>query len=316
MAIFSAVSTASEPELVKKTLLMPGGAISTSRLGQFEGLRVAHLERRREVHLGGLVLDRLHDLRPRMAGVHAPQAGHAVEDLAALVVPVVHARGLGQQARRLLELAVGREGHPVGVEILVHGGAPGRERQIVQSSQAHAQCACGLRAGTPGLAAYHAKQLALPRQKMRNAADLPQLDAIDRAILDELQRDARLSNVDLAQRVHLSPSRLPAAREGAGRQRRDRAVRGAAEPARGGPARHQLHHRQPGKHAAGQARGLRAGGEGPRPRSWTASTSPAPTTTWCASPTATPRTWSASTPRCCRGCPAWCARTRCWCCAP
>ncbi len=41
---------------------------------------------------------------------------------------------------------------------------------------------------------------------MRNAADLPQLDAIDRAILDELQRDGRLSNVDLAQRVHLSPS--------------------------------------------------------------------------------------------------------------
>jgi len=35
---------------------------------------------------------------------------------------------------------------------------------------------------------------------------LPQLDAIDRAILDELQRDGKLSNVDLAQRVHLSPS--------------------------------------------------------------------------------------------------------------
>lgn len=34
----------------------------------------------------------------------------------------------------------------------------------------------------------------------------PQLDAIDRAILDELQRDGRLSNVDLAERVHLSPS--------------------------------------------------------------------------------------------------------------
>lgn len=32
------------------------------------------------------------------------------------------------------------------------------------------------------------------------------LDAIDRAILQELQIDGRLSNVDLAQRVHLSPS--------------------------------------------------------------------------------------------------------------
>ncbi len=33
-----------------------------------------------------------------------------------------------------------------------------------------------------------------------------QLDAIDRAILNELQRNGRLSNVELAQRVHLSPS--------------------------------------------------------------------------------------------------------------
>ncbi|HEY2977842.1 MAG TPA: Lrp/AsnC family transcriptional regulator [Burkholderiaceae bacterium] len=41
---------------------------------------------------------------------------------------------------------------------------------------------------------------------MRTAAPSLQLDAIDRSILDELQRDGRLSNVDLAQRVHLSPS--------------------------------------------------------------------------------------------------------------
>ncbi|MFG6449661.1 Lrp/AsnC family transcriptional regulator [Roseateles sp. BYS180W] len=33
-----------------------------------------------------------------------------------------------------------------------------------------------------------------------------QLDAIDRAILDTLQRQGRLSNVELAQRIHLSPS--------------------------------------------------------------------------------------------------------------
>ena len=32
------------------------------------------------------------------------------------------------------------------------------------------------------------------------------LDAIDRSILNELQRDGRLPNVELAQRVHLSPS--------------------------------------------------------------------------------------------------------------
>ena len=41
---------------------------------------------------------------------------------------------------------------------------------------------------------------------MRTAVPSVQLDAIDRSILDELQRDGRLSNVDLAQRVHLSPS--------------------------------------------------------------------------------------------------------------
>jgi Lrp/AsnC family transcriptional regulator, leucine-responsive regulatory protein len=41
---------------------------------------------------------------------------------------------------------------------------------------------------------------------MRKPAPLPQLDAIDRAILVELQTNARLTNVELAQRVHLSPS--------------------------------------------------------------------------------------------------------------
>jgi DNA-binding Lrp family transcriptional regulator len=41
---------------------------------------------------------------------------------------------------------------------------------------------------------------------MRNPAFPAQLDAIDRAILRELQDDGRLSNVELAQRVHLSPS--------------------------------------------------------------------------------------------------------------
>ncbi len=41
---------------------------------------------------------------------------------------------------------------------------------------------------------------------MRHADDLVQLDAIDEAILTELQASGRLSNQDLAQRVHLSPS--------------------------------------------------------------------------------------------------------------
>ena len=41
---------------------------------------------------------------------------------------------------------------------------------------------------------------------MRNAPSEVKLDAIDRAILGELQREGRLSNLELAQRVHLSPS--------------------------------------------------------------------------------------------------------------
>ena len=41
---------------------------------------------------------------------------------------------------------------------------------------------------------------------MRNESPVVQLDAIDRAILTELQQSGRLSNQDLAQRVHLSPS--------------------------------------------------------------------------------------------------------------
>ena len=41
---------------------------------------------------------------------------------------------------------------------------------------------------------------------MRTTSQDVQLDAIDKAILTELQHDGRLSNQDLAQRIHLSPS--------------------------------------------------------------------------------------------------------------
>ena len=41
---------------------------------------------------------------------------------------------------------------------------------------------------------------------MRTKTSIAQLDAIDVAILEALQADGRLSNLDLAQRVHLSPS--------------------------------------------------------------------------------------------------------------
>ncbi|MDE2093736.1 MAG: Lrp/AsnC family transcriptional regulator [Burkholderiales bacterium] len=41
---------------------------------------------------------------------------------------------------------------------------------------------------------------------MRTIPAEAKLDAIDRSILAELQREGRLSNLELAQRVHLSPS--------------------------------------------------------------------------------------------------------------
>jgi Lrp/AsnC family transcriptional regulator, leucine-responsive regulatory protein len=41
---------------------------------------------------------------------------------------------------------------------------------------------------------------------MRNTASSVQLDATDRALLAELQANGRLTNLELAQRVHLSPS--------------------------------------------------------------------------------------------------------------
>ena len=41
---------------------------------------------------------------------------------------------------------------------------------------------------------------------MRTDIQKPNLDAIDRPILQALQQDGRISNVDLAERVHLSPS--------------------------------------------------------------------------------------------------------------
>jgi len=41
---------------------------------------------------------------------------------------------------------------------------------------------------------------------MQQPSPIAQLDSIDRMLLNELQADGRLSNVQLAQRVHLSPS--------------------------------------------------------------------------------------------------------------
>ena len=41
---------------------------------------------------------------------------------------------------------------------------------------------------------------------MRNQSSIAKLDAIDVSILNQLQADGRLTNLELAQRIHLSPS--------------------------------------------------------------------------------------------------------------
>ncbi|MEY9923331.1 hypothetical protein ABIF99_009646 [Bradyrhizobium japonicum] len=81
-------------------------------LGEVECQRMAHLERRSEVQRHQLPLDRGGDLLAAVAGIDAPEAGGAVDHLAAVDGGVVHALSRGEQARRLLELTVGRERHP------------------------------------------------------------------------------------------------------------------------------------------------------------------------------------------------------------
>jgi hypothetical protein len=100
-------------------------------LGEVERQRMAHLERGREVQRHQLPLDRGGDLLAAVAGIDAPETGGTVDHLAAVDGGVVHALGRGEQARRLLELPVGRERHPErvgldGVRNLMkgHGRAP------------------------------------------------------------------------------------------------------------------------------------------------------------------------------------------------
>jgi Lrp/AsnC family leucine-responsive transcriptional regulator len=62
-----------------------------------------------------------------------------------------------------------------------------------------------------------------PRQKSARAFEAPELDAIDRSILAELQADARISNAELGRRVGLS---APAVSERVGRLERTGVVTG------------------------------------------------------------------------------------------
>jgi hypothetical protein len=86
-------------------------------VGELERGRVPHLEGRRVFHGGDLPAHRLRDLLAAVACVDAPEPRHRVQDLPPVRRPVVHAFRAGEQARVGLELPVGRERHPEGVEV-------------------------------------------------------------------------------------------------------------------------------------------------------------------------------------------------------
>jgi hypothetical protein len=53
------------------------------------------------------------NLAPPMARRHVEEARRPVDQLVAVLVPEIHALALGDQARCILEIAVGGERHPV-----------------------------------------------------------------------------------------------------------------------------------------------------------------------------------------------------------
>ena len=96
--------------------LRSAGSHGRKAFSKFEGDRMSHLERRRIVQFGQLAANRIGDAQPAVSGVDAPQAGGPVEHPPVVGAAVIHAIGGDQQPRRRLELAVGRERHPIAVE--------------------------------------------------------------------------------------------------------------------------------------------------------------------------------------------------------
>ena len=104
-------------------------------LGQLEGQRVAVLEGRGVVEGGQLLGHRVGDFLARVTGAAGPQARQAVVDLAALVVHQPAAFGGDDDARVFMEVAVGAEGHPVGLQVQFAGHRRGDVHLLV-----HAAC--------------------------------------------------------------------------------------------------------------------------------------------------------------------------------
>ena len=95
---------------------------------QREGVGMSHLEAGDIVEPVGLRLDRLTDARMAVAGIDAPEPGHAVENPAPVRREIVIAFRPDEEPRRALEAAVRGEGHPMRIEIIGAGGGGGHGR--------------------------------------------------------------------------------------------------------------------------------------------------------------------------------------------
>ena len=84
-----------------------------NRIRQFKRAGVAAQERRREIQRLQLLAYRFGDFGPAMSGRCCEQSGASVQDLAAVLAPVVHAAGLDEHPGRALELAIVGERHPM-----------------------------------------------------------------------------------------------------------------------------------------------------------------------------------------------------------
>ena len=111
--------------IAEEDMIKIAGSERRDARSELEGFRMRELKRRRVVELGRLALDRRHDRIAVMAGVRAPEAGGAVDQLAPVRREVMHVLGAGDQARPRLEGAVGRERHPIGLEVVGDRGGNG-----------------------------------------------------------------------------------------------------------------------------------------------------------------------------------------------
>src|SRR3712207_3813424 len=84
---------------------------------KLEGWRMAHLEGGRVVELLELLAHSLRNLWPAVPRIDAPQAGSTIKNFASVRSPIMHARGFGQQARRVFELTIGGKGQPQRFEL-------------------------------------------------------------------------------------------------------------------------------------------------------------------------------------------------------